>query len=261
MSATIITSDNSHGLHHHLAGKRLAIFAATMNPPTIAHDDMMDRLLAQKTSEGLPLYDGVYIHTTENSPTGHYKADTGSYEDRHAMAKAAFGRKDRVVLSDLDPLQTVSLLMQIPDLTVTHVVGADSLGWLQAVSDAGDAVFFQGTPDAAPQSRIQHPDTGDMYSFSGRAIYELRTVLIVVIPRGDMAIPAVFLGVPTEIFEWPANSPDMAAVSSSEIRRLVNVGELAAAKALLAPGLRNLFSRVRPPSQGYGGLTLELPGG
>ena len=239
MSATIITSDNRPSMQLQLSSKKIAIFAATMNPPTIAHASMIDQLLAQKMSEGRPTYDFVYIHTTENSPTGHYKADTASYADRHAMTKAAFGSKDRVLLSQIDPLQTVTLLMQILDLTVTHVIGADSLGWLQAVSDAGEAVFFQGSAGVS-QSHVIHPETGAAHAFSGRAIYALRTSLILVIPRGDMAIPILFLGVPTEIFEWPVNSPDMTGVSSTKIRRLVNEGALDAAKALVAPGLRDV---------------------
>lgn len=51
-----------------LLQKNIAIFSATLNPPTIAHEDMLEHLLAMKNNDGSPRFDYVYIHVTIVNP-------------------------------------------------------------------------------------------------------------------------------------------------------------------------------------------------
>jgi len=241
MPATIITTSNADDIKTRLSGKKIAIFAATLNPPTVGHDEMIDQLLAQKNDHGIHAYDFVYIHTTENSPTGHYKPDTGDYAVRHAMSRLSFQTKERVLLSDLPPLETVSLLMHVSDVSVAHIIGSDSMGWLQAVSDRADAVFFRGTPHNRPTATVTDPDTGEACLFSGRGIYEICTEKLVITQREALEIPAVFLGIPTERFVLDVNRGMAGDVSSNRIRALVKEGRADEAKEILAPGLRENF--------------------
>ena len=246
MTATRITAANKDHLSHLLTGKKIAIFAATMDPPTIGHDDILTQIGALITDDNQHVYDYSYIHIAENSPTGHYKSGTSPYPIRHAMTNAAFGGKARILLSDLPPLDTVSWLMQIPHLHVTHVLGADSLEWLQTVSDHGEVVFFtghsaDGLKKSHPTATVTEPKTGEKTLFSGRGIYELETREILITQREAWPIPAHFLGIPTRKCSIPANAAHGRPVSSTTIRALVKAGELDAAKALVAKGLRDTF--------------------
>ena len=246
MPATHITTANQNELQHMLTGKKVAIFAATMDPPTIGHDDILSQLCGLTTSDKNPVYDYIYIHTTENSPTGHYKSDTSPYALRQAMTHAAFRTKNRLLLSELHPLATVSWLMQIPDLHVTHVLGTDSLEWLQTISDHGEAVFFtghsaDGLKKSHPTATLTDPKTGEKHLFSGRGIYELETHKILIIQREDQPIPEQFLGIPTQKCSIAANTGHKRPISSTTIRALVKAGKYDDAKAMVAEGLRDTF--------------------
>ena len=177
MTATRITAANKDHLRHLLTGKKIAIFAATMDPPTIGHDDILTQIGGLTTDDNQHVYDYSYIHIAENSPTGHYKSGTSPYPIRHAMTNAAFGGKARILLSDLPPLDTVSWLMQIPHLHVTHVLGADSLEWLQTVSDHGEIVFFtghsaDGLKKSHPTATVTESKTGEKILFSGDTLFQ-----------------------------------------------------------------------------------------
>lgn len=221
-----------------LTGKRVALFAATFNPPTLAHEAIVAYLVAAKAANRTEafLYEAIYIHVTENSPTGHYKSDTATYDMRYDMAKTAFGNKDRVVLSTVPPVEMVSSLMSLSDLHVTHVLGADSLVWMHHLQSQREAVFFQGVSEDLPVATVRDPLTGCVYPFSGRSVYQIRTEGLLVVNRGGGNIPKTFLGVPTQVLDL--SSVVGADVSSTQIRQWMREGKVSQAQAMVASGLR-----------------------